>query len=201
MNTPAAHVNVDHLLAPENCTLVIIDYQPLQVSSVASMDRRRLVENIVSVARTARLYELRVVLSTLNVKTGLNRPMIHPLAELFAELEPVDRTTLNAWEDPAFVAAIKAAGHSKLVMAGLWTEVCLAFPVLSALRAGFEVFPIVDSVGSTSKEAHKAGIDRMLLAGAQPTSWTQLLCELQRDWNRTDTVGEFSKILFSAEGA
>jgi nicotinamidase-related amidase len=199
MNNSANHAG-DHLLSPQNAALLIIDYQPIQVSSIASMDRRALVENIVSVAKAAKLYRLPIVLSTVNVKTGLNQPMIHHLREVFPSQEPIDRTTLNAWEDPAFADAVRATGRRKLIVTGLWTEVCLAFPVLSALAEGYEVYPVVDTVGSTTVEAHRAGLDRMLQAGAQPASWTQLLCELQRDWARKETAGEFSKILFAVEG-
>lgn len=101
----------DHLLTPQNSALVIIDYQPIQVTSVASMDRRALVNNIVSVARTAKLYKLPVVLSTVNVKTGANQPTVHQLQELFPGIETFDRTTINAWEDVEFLKAVKATGR------------------------------------------------------------------------------------------
>ncbi len=118
----------DHLLTPQNCALIIIDYQPVQVSSIASMDRRALVENIVAVARTARLYGLPIVLPTVNVKTGTNAPTIHQLTEVLGEIETFDRTTINAWEDEEFVSAVKATGRKKLIMTALWTEACLSFP-------------------------------------------------------------------------
>ncbi|MGA9343317.1 MAG: hydrolase [Rhodanobacteraceae bacterium] len=190
----------DSLLTPQNCALLIIDFQPIQVTSIASMDRRALVENVVSVARTAKLYGLPVVLTTVNVKSGLNKPVIHQLQEIFPDVEPIDRSTLNAWEDDAFLAAVKATGRRKLVMVALWTEVCLTFPALSALRDGYEVFPVVDAVGGTSKEAHRAGLQRIVQAGGQPTSWVQLICELQRDWSRKETVPKFAEILFAVEG-
>jgi nicotinamidase-related amidase len=192
--------NKDPLLTPQNCALVIIDFQPIQVTSIASMDRRALVENVVSVAKTAKLYGLPVVLTTVNVKSGINKPMIHQLQEIFPGVEPIDRSTLNAWEDDAFLAAVKATGRKKLVMVALWTEVCLTFPALSALRDGYEVFPVVDAVGGTSREAHQAGLERILQAGGQPTSWVQLICELQRDWKRKETVPTFAQILFAVEG-
>lgn len=190
----------DHLLTPDNAALVIIDVQPIQVSSVASMDRRALVENIVAVAKTAKLYDVPVVLSTVNVENGKNKPIISQLAELFGDSKPIDRTTLNAWEDIDFVAAVKATGRRKLIMSALWTEVCLAFPALDALRAGYEVYPVIDACGGTSLESHRAGIERIVQAGAQPVTWVQLLCELQRDWDRRDTVQEFAKILFTVVG-
>ena len=190
----------DHLLTPENSALIIIDYQPVQVTSVASMDRRTLVTNIVAVARTAKLYGLPLVLSTVNVKTGRNQPTIHQLKEIFPGVEELDRTTINAWEDIEFTKAVKATGRKKLIMTALWTEACLSFPALDALRDGYEVYPVVDAVGGTSPEAHRAALDRIVQAGAKPVSWVQLICELQRDWQRKDTAAEFANILFAVEG-
>jgi nicotinamidase-related amidase len=190
----------DHLLSSKNCALVIIDYQPVQVSSVASRDRRSLVENITAVARIAKLYGIPVVLSTVNVKTGINQPMIHQIASVFPDVEPIDRTSINAWEDEDFVKAVKATGRGKLVFCALWTEVCLAFPALDAINDGFEVYAIVDAVGGTSLEAHDAGLRRVEQAGAKATTRTQFICELQRDWNRKETASEFAKILFAVEG-
>jgi nicotinamidase-related amidase len=190
----------DQLLTPQNSTLIIIDYQPVQVTSVASMDRQKLVSNIVAVARTAKLYGLPIVLSTVNVKTGKNQPTIHQLQEILPGVESFDRTTINAWEDVEFNKAVKATGRKKLIMAALWTEACLTFPALDALHEGYEVYPVVDAVGGTSPEAHRAALERIVQAGAWPVSWVQLICELQRDWQRKDTAQEFANILFAVEG-
>lgn len=190
----------DHLLTPQNSALIIIDYQPVQVASVASMDRRELVLNIVAVARLAKLFNLPLVLSTVNVKSGINKPTIHQLQEVLPDQENFDRTTINAWEDVEFLKAVKATGRKKLIMAALWTEACLTFPALCALKDGYEVYPVVDAVGGTSVEAHRAGLDRICQAGAHPVSWVQLACELQRDWQRKETAVEFAKIVFAVEG-
>ena len=190
----------DHLLTPKNSALLIIDYQPLQVSSIVSMDRRTLVTNIVAVAKVAKLYGLPIVLSTVNVKTGANAPTIHQVAEVLAGIDAFDRTTINAWEDEQFVSAVKATGRKKLIMTALWTEACLSFPALDALREGYEVYLVVDAVGGTSVEAHRAALERLVQADAQPTSVVQLLCELQRDWSRTETAQPFAEILFAVEG-
>ena len=190
----------DHLLTPKNAALVIIDFQPVQVSSIQSMEKRTLVANITAVARTAKLYGLPVVIATVNVATGRNQPTIHQLTEIFPDVTPIDRTSINAWEDRDFVAAVRATGRKKLIMAALWTEVCLVHPGLDALKEGFEVYPVIDAVGGTSLQAHQAGLLRLVQAGAQPTSWVQLICELQRDWNRQATVPGFSEILFTVEG-
>jgi nicotinamidase-related amidase len=189
----------DRLLTPQNAALVIIDYQPVQVSSIQSMSKRTLVANISAVARTAKLFALPTVIATVNVATGRNQPTIHQISEVFPDVVPIDRTSINAWEDADFVAAIRNTGRKKLIMTALWTEVCL-HPALDALQEGFEIYPVVDAVGGTSREAHDAGLRRLVQAGAQPTSWVQLICELQRDWNRSATVPGFSEILFAVEG-
>jgi nicotinamidase-related amidase len=190
----------DHLLTPQNAALVIIDYQPVQVSSIQSMSKRTLVANITAVARTAKLFALPTVIATVNVATGRNQPTIHQISDVFPDVVPIDRTSINAWEDADFVATIRNTGRKKLIMTALWTEVCLVHPALDALQEGFEVYPVVDAVGGTSREAHDAGLLRLVQAGAQPTSWVQMICELQRDWNRAATVTGFSEILFAVEG-
>lgn len=190
----------DHLLTPENAALVIIDFQPAQVSSIASRDKRQLVANIVAVAKTAKLYGLPVVISTVNVATGRNPPTIHQITDILSGITPIDRTEINAWEDEAFVAAIEQTGRRKLIMAALWTEVCLVFPALDAMREGYEVYPVVDAVGGTSLEAHNAGLERIVQAGARPIGWVSLICELQRDWSRDKTAAGFAEILLAVEG-
>ena len=188
----------DRLLTPANSALIIIDYQPVQVGSIRSMDRELLVANIVRVARTARLFDVPIVLSTVNVKTGANQPTIDRLQAVVPDLVALDRTTINAWEDVEFRKAVLATERKKLVMTALWTEACLTFPSLDAMHDGFETFPVTDAVGGTSVGAHQAALDRIVQAGAHPVSWVQLICELQRDWARTDTAGEFSQILFQS---
>jgi len=190
----------DHLLTPHNSALVLIDFQPTQISSVVSRSKRELVANITLLARIGKLYDLPVVLSTVNVATGKNQPTIHQITDVLTGAKPIDRTAINAWEDEDFVRAVKATGRKKLVLAALWTEVCLVHPALDAIAEGFEVYPVVDCVAGTSLEAHKAGLRRLEQAGGKPTSWVQLICELQRDWNRSATVPGFAEILSAFEG-
>ncbi len=190
----------DHLITPKNSALILIDYQPPQVASIVSMDHRTLVANIVAVARLAKVYGLPIVLSTVNVKTRARAPTIPQLAEVLVGIEALDRTSINAWEDKEFVTAVKATGRKKLIMTALWTEACLTFPTLDALREGYEVYPVVDAVGGTSVEAHRAALERVVQAGAQLTSIAQLVCELQRDWIRTETVQPATEMLFALEG-
>jgi nicotinamidase-related amidase len=186
----------DRLLTPENAALVVIDYQPSQVQVVTSMDHEQLVDNIVSVARLARTFDLPVVLSTVNVANGQD-PTIPELRAVLSECVEIDRTQMNAWEDTEFRRAVEATGRRKLIMTALWTEICLAFPSLDALRAGFEVYPVVDAVGGTSPAAHRAGLERIVQAGGQPISWVSLAGELQRDWARTQTVADIVDIVLT----
>jgi nicotinamidase-related amidase len=188
----------DPLLTPQNSALVVIDYQPSQIQAVTSIDHDLLVRNIVSVARLAKTYGLPIVLSTVNVAANGQPPTIPELRDVLSDLAEIDRTQINSWEDTEFREAVEATGRKKLVVAALWTEVCLAFPTLDALRQGYEVFPVVDAVGGTSPEAHRAGLQRIVKAGAQPISWVSLACELQRDWARTDTVPDVVDIVLTS---
>src|SRR4029077_10182151 len=187
----------DHLLTPKNSALVVIDYQPSQLAGVRSMDRDLLLKNAVSTVKVAKLFGIPIVHSTVNVKTGRGKPTLPPLAELLAGSPPIDRTTTNAWEDPDFLGAVRATGRRKLIMCALWTEICMAFPALDAMREGYEVYPVVDAIGGTSVEAHRAGLERVVQAGAQPVSWVALAVELQRDWARTETVQEVYQIVLT----
>ena len=193
---PTRDPTADALLTPSNSALVVIDYQPSQIQTVRSMDHDLLLANIVSVARLARTFDLPVVLSTVNVANGQG-PTIPELKAVLSESREVDRTQINSWEDVDFRKAVEATGRKKLIMTALWTEVCLTFPALDALREGFEVFPVVDAVGGTSLEAHRAGLERILQAGGQPISWVSLACELQRDWARVATVPEIVDIVLT----
>jgi nicotinamidase-related amidase len=119
------------------------------------------------------------------------------LAELLEDYPAIDRTSTNAWEDADFLAAVRATGRRKLIACALWTEICLAFPALDALREGYDVFPVVDAVGGTSEGAHRAGLERVVQAGAQPITWVALAVELQRDWAREDTVADVIEIVLT----
>ena len=138
----------------------------MQVSSIASRSKRELVANIVALAKIGKLYGLPTVLASVNVKSGINQPTIHQITDVLPGVTPINRTAINAWEDTDFVTAVKATGRKKLIMAALWTEVCLVHPALDAMKEGFEVYPVVDAVGGTSLEAHEAGLQRIIQAGA-----------------------------------
>jgi nicotinamidase-related amidase len=191
----------DHLLTPQNAAFIVIDYQPVQVNSIASMERQRLVSNILRASKAAVIYGLPVVHSTVNVQTGINKPPIAPLRKVLDKVPTYDRTSINAWEDVEFRKAVQATGRKKLIMAALWTEACLAFPALDALREGYEVYVVADAVGGTSATAHEMALRRVEQAGGKMISVTQLFCELQRDWRRKETVPSFMTLFFDMGGS
>jgi nicotinamidase-related amidase len=186
----------DHLLTPENAAFLFIDYQPSQLAAVRSMDHALLMKNAVSTVRTIKAFGVPVVHSTVNVASGQG-PTLPELAGLVTDDKPLDRTTVNSWEDIEFVQAVHATGRRKLIICALWTEICMAFTALDALREGYEVYPVVDAIGGTSPEAHRAGLDRVIQAGGQPISWVSLAVELQRDWARQDTVAAIIEIVLT----
>lgn len=190
----------DQLLSPANAALIIIDYQPIQVSSIRSMPREELVFNITGVAKAAVNYGLPIIHSTVNVATGRNKPPIQQLQDVIGDLPTYDRTSINSWEDAEFKAAVKAVGRRKLIMTALWTEACLTFPALDAIQEGYEVYVPVDAVGGTSLVAHEAALRRMEQAGVKLISRVQMYCELQRDWAREATVPGFMDVFGSFDG-
>jgi nicotinamidase-related amidase len=187
-SAPVRDPLADHLLTPENAALLLIDYQPSQLAAVRSMDHELLLKNAVSTVRTIKTFGIPVVHSTINVATGRGQPTLPDLAGLLADDKPLDRTTTNSWEDIEFVQAVHATGRRKLIICALWTEMCMAFAALDALREGYEVYPVVDAIGGTSPEAHRAGLDRVIQAGGQPISWVSLAGELLRDWARPEAL-------------
>jgi nicotinamidase-related amidase len=195
-SAPARDPLADHLLTPQNAALLLIDYQPAQLAAVRSMDRDLLVNNAVSALRTIKTFGIPVVHSTVNVASGQG-PTLPELAGLLTDDKPLDRTTVNSWEDTEFVQAVHATGRRKLIICALWTEICMAFTALDALREGYEVYPVIDAIGGTSPEAHRAGLDRVIQAGGQPISWVSLAVELQRDWARQDTVQAIVEIVLT----
>src|SRR3954466_6909966 len=195
-SAPVRDPLADHLITSENSAFVFIDYQPAQLAAVRSMDHALLVKNAVSTVRTIKTFEVPVVHSTVNVASGQG-PTLPELAGLLAEDKPLDRTTVNSWEDTEFVQAVRATGRRKLIFCALWTEVCMAFTALDALREGYEVYPVVDAIGGTSPEAPRAGLERVVQAGAQPIGWVSFACELQRDWARVETVPAIVEIVLT----
>lgn len=184
----------DRLLTPQNCAVVLIDYQPEQVATVRSSPIEEVMLNVKAVCKLARAYDVPVVLSTVGVDMGVNSGTIDELKAELPDVPEIDRTGVNSWEDADFRAAIEATGRRKIVICGLWTEVCLAFPTLDMLAEGYELYPVIDAVGGISKTSHDTAIQRMLAAGAQPVTAISFGSELMRNWARP-TSDKFRQVL------
>ncbi|GGZ03357.1 hydrolase [Streptomyces poonensis] len=174
------------LLTPDNCAVLFVDHQPQMFFGTGSGDRTAIINATVGLAKAARAFDVPVVLSTVAAES-FSGPIMPQLADVFPDQKIIDRTSMNAWEDTAFVDAVKATGRKKLVLAGLWTEVCVVLPTLSALAQGYEVYVVTDASGGVSPQAHEHAVQRMIQAGAVPVTWVQVLLELQRDWAREET--------------
>jgi len=174
------------LVTPENSMLILIDHQPQMAFATHSIDGQTLINNVTGLAKSARIFGVPTILTTVAAES-FSGPIFADLQAVFPNSRPIDRTTMNAWEDKNFVDAVRKTGRRKLVMAALWTEVCLATATLSALDDGFEVYIVTDASGGVTVEAHERAIQRMLQAGAVPMTWLQVLLEWQRDWARQGT--------------
>ena len=181
--TPIRDPETDSLLTPQNTVLTLIDYQPEQYAGVKSVGHDELLAHVTMLGRVATAFEVPVVLSTVYVKHGMSGTNPE-LREALPGVPEIDRTSMNSWEDPEFREAIERTGRRKLIIAGLWTEVCVAFPALDALEAGYEVYVVVDAIGGVSRVAHDSAMQRMIQAGVIPITVLGLACELQRDWGR-----------------
>ena len=191
---------IHSLLTPQNCCVIFIDHQPQMTFGVASIDRQTLVNNTLMLAKSARAFKVPTILTTVETQS-FSGPMWPQLLDVFPSQKPIERTSMNSWEDAKFVEAVKATGRKKLVMAALWTEVCLAFPAIQAMEAGFEVYAVEDASGGTSEVAHRAAMDRIVQAGAVPVTAIQVLLEFQRDWARKETYNDVMAIVKEHCGA
>ncbi|MCE0722618.1 MULTISPECIES: hydrolase [Legionella] len=189
----------EQLLTPQNCVFVFIDHQPQMSFGVTSIDRQLLKNNVVAMAKTAKLFNIPTLLTA--VETESFSGYIWPELMDVLQQDPIERTSMNSWEDKVFVDAVKKTGRKKLVIAALWTEACLIFPTLCALDEGYEVIMNIDASGGTSKEAHDAAIRRCEKHGAESISTVQLTLELQRDWSRKETYEGITNIVRDHFGA
>src|SRR5918993_4629693 len=179
------------LLTPDNCVLILIDHQPFQFAGLRSHDTQTIINNVVGLAKSAKAFNVPTLLTTVvQDKGGL---LLKQLQDVFPEQKPIDRTFINTWEDERVVDWVKKTRRKKIVMAALWTEICLAFPVIHALGDGYEVYFVTDASGGVSLEAHEMAVQRMIQAGAIPLTWTVFASELQRDWARQETVPGLAK--------
>ena len=174
MSKPIA--GIDALLTPDNCVLLLIDHQPFQFAGLRSHDTQSIINNVVGLAKAARAFKVPTLFTTVVEERG--GYLVEPLQAVFPEQKPIDRTFINTWEDQRVVDWVKQTGRKKIVMAALWTEICLAMPTAQALGEGYEVYIVTDASGGVSLEAHEMAVLRMVQAGIQRTrgplqSWLQ----------------------------
>jgi nicotinamidase-related amidase len=192
-------VGLNALLTPENCVLLLIDHQPFQLANVNSHEPTMVINNVTALARTAKVYGIPTILTTVNEERG--GAIFKQVQAVFPDQKPIDRTFINSWEDRRVVDAVRKTGRKKVVMAALWTEMCLAMPAIHAMGDGYDVYVVTDASGGVSPEAHDMGIRRVEAAGAQPITWLGMAGELQRDWARTEPLGEVAQIFIDHAGA
>jgi nicotinamidase-related amidase len=187
------HAGIEALLTPQDSVLLLIDHQGFQFANLHSHEPQLVVNNVVGLAKTAKLFGVPTILTTVLEERGGR--IIKGIQSVFPEQKPINRTFINAWQDARLVDVVKKTGRKKLVIAALWTEVCLAMPAIQAQGEGYEVYAVSDASGGVSVEAHAMGMERMIQAGITPITWLAVLCEWQRDWARAEKLGDLAIIL------
>src|ERR1700751_4880968 len=179
-------IGLDALLTPENCVVLLIDHQPFQLANVNSHDPTIVIHNVTALAKTAKAFGIPTILSTVNEERG--GALFKPLQAVFPDQKPINRTFINAWEDRRVVEAVKKTGRKKLVIAALWTEMCLAMPAIHAMGDGYDVYVVPDASGGVTVESHDMAIRRLVAAGVQPITWVGLAGEASPDWARGEHI-------------
>jgi nicotinamidase-related amidase len=197
---PLAKRSEKGLLTPDNCVVALIDHQPQMLFGVTSIDRQALINNVVGFSKAAKLFGVPVVLTTVETKS-FSGNLWPQLAAQFPDQTPIERSSMNSWDDSKFVEAIKASGKKKIVLAGLWTQVCVTFPSVQAIADGYEVYVIEDLCGDLDIRTHEAAMRRVEQAGAKPVTWIQVMLEWQRDWALRETYAGVMDIVKSHGGA
>jgi len=182
------------LIDPSQVVFALIDHEPQMFFGVEGDCRNAVLNAVTGLAKTAKVFNIPIILSTVEAYT-FSGPLVSKVQNIYPDILPIDRTTLNAWEDKNFNTAVNSTGRKKILLAGLWTEVCVTFPALSAIEDGYEVYFVADASAGSSKQAHQMAIQRMIQAGAKPVTWQAVLLELQRDWANKDTYQDVTDII------
>jgi nicotinamidase-related amidase len=188
------------LLTPDNCAVIFIDHQPQMFFGVANIDRQDLLNNVLVLAKAARIFRLPTILTAVQSE-GFSGKITPKLLELFPEQTPIERSSMNSWDSQELVAAVRRTGRKNFLMAALWSEACLALPALQMLEDGYGIYVVEDASGGTSKTAHDAAIRRIEQAGAVSVTALQVLLELQRDWSRKEHYDEVMAVVKEHCGA
>ncbi len=188
------------LLTPENCVVAIIDLQPQMLFGVANFDRQTIINNNVALSKAAKVFDVPVVLSTVETKS-FSGNMWPQIQAVFPNQTPIERSSMNSWDDKNFVAAIEKSGKKKIVLSGLWTETCVALPTIQAIHDGYEIYVVEDCCGDVSQLSHDNAMKRVIQAGAKPVTALSVMLEWQRDWANKDTYDAVMDIVKSHFGA
>ena len=183
---------LEALLTPQTSALILIDHQPFQFANLHSHEPTMIVNNVVGLAKAAKGFNVPTILTTVTQDRG--GYIIKGIQDVFPDQKPINRTTLNSWEDSRVVEAVKKTGRRQLIFAALWTEICLAYPVIHSLADGYDVFFVTDASGGTSREAHDMAVQRMIQSGATPITWMGIMSEWQRDWAREATIPAVAEV-------
>jgi len=181
------------LLTPDESVLLLIDHQPFQFANLHSHEPTMVINNVVSLAKTAKVFRVPTILTTVVEERG--GYLLQGLQDVFPDQKPINRTFINAWEDSRVIDAVRATGRKKLLIAGLWTEICVAMPAIQALDDSYAVYVVTDASGGTTREAHDMAVQRMIQAGVVPVTSGAVMAELQRDWAREATVAGVAAVL------
>ena len=196
--SPVLKNGLNALLTPEESVLVLIDHQAFQFANLHSHEPTMIVNNVIGLAKAAKIFNVPTILTTVVENRG--GKLIKGLQDVFPDRKPIDRTFINTWEDARVVEAVKKTGRKKLIMAALWTEICLAMPAIQAAGEGYEVYAVTDASGGVTAEAHDMAVRRMAQAGVVPITWMAVGGELQRDWARESSAQAFAEILAAHGG-
>jgi nicotinamidase-related amidase len=192
-------VGLEALLRPKDSILVLIDHQPYQFTNLNSHEPTIIINNVVGLAKTAKVFNVPTILTTVIEERG--GYIIKGLQDVFPDQKPINRTFINTWEDPKVTDVVKKSGRKQLILAGLFTEICVVMPAIQALGEGYDVYVVTDACGSVTEEAHDMAVRRMVQAGVVPINWLAVLGEWQRDWARTDTAAGVAGVVLEHGGA
>jgi nicotinamidase-related amidase len=188
------------LLTPDNCVVALIDHQPQMLFGVANFDRQTIINNTVALAEATRIFDVPTILSTVETK-AFSGNMWPQLKAVYPDREPIERSSMNSWDDRNFVSAVEKTGRKKLVLSGLWTEICIGLTAIQALHDGYDVYVVEDCCGDVSQLAHDNAMRRVVQAGAKPVTSMQVLLEWQRDWAYRDTYDAVMDVVKRHYGA
>ena len=190
---------LEALLRPEDSIVVLIDHQPFQFTNLNSHEPTMVINNTIGLAKASKVFNVPTILTTVIEERG--GFIIKGLQDVFPEQKPINRTFINTWQDPNVTDIVKESGRKQLIIAGLWTEVCVAMPAIQAAGEGYDVFVVTDACGSVSSEAHDMAVRRMVQAGIVPINWLAVVSEWQRDWARLETAEKLAGVLAEHGGA